>query len=539
MPSDLREHDLRAFLEHMAAEMPTPADVPSGAIRRARTRLAGTAVGTALAVAIAFAGAVGGVRALLHAEPNRPARDDQQPTVPADWQTFDSPSYGYSISIPPDWTVEPTTIQWAWGEPRRSDVVQARGQDSPTSGFSFNILIASIAIPEGMSDAGWQRGEEAAFQEVTAGTCQSPPKIEPIEIDGVSGRLAAACNYQGWEGAGDRGTMSMTFVAQRRGYVISTAGTASLHMELLLSVLATIDFRPELAIVPPADVAAWRGVWPQTTRAEAERAQEQADAEGVETYWQSDWNHNGIVARRYLEQVLGWQVLPTGESYVPSDSAQDWEVEVWERSFIRCEPDAINPLYPDDPRGGDCAPTIDDTHYQQVVVRLEQLIVQGRGGIWFVTGWEEVEPYVQTVPPSASERADALRRLEAFMRARVAGSGAERFLETSDASVSYLYSMEDGRPYGAFEIQPGRDWERPEWPFAGFGDLLVRLTPSSGDGCVIQVIRTRSAGSDGEGDLIFSQFTGFSGFEGAFEPGSPECGAPLDESLLPPDTVVR
>jgi hypothetical protein len=53
------------------------------------------------------------------------------------------------------------------------------------------------------------------------------------------------------------------------------------------------------------------------------------------------------------------------------------------------------------------------------------------------------------------------------------------------------------------------------------------------------VIRTRSAGSDGEGDLIFSQFTGFSGFEGAFKPGSPECGAPLDESLLPPDTVVR
>ena len=141
MPSDLRERDLREFLGRMASEMPTPDETPPRAILRARTRLARTAFWAAVVAAIGLAGAIGGVRALLVAEPGRPGGEDEQPpTVSAGWTRVDSPSYGYSIWLPPDWTFTPTTIPWAWGEPRRSDVVQASGQDSPTTGFSFNNL---------------------------------------------------------------------------------------------------------------------------------------------------------------------------------------------------------------------------------------------------------------------------------------------------------------------------------------------------------------------------------------------------------------
>ncbi len=83
MSSDLRERDVREFLDRMAAEMATPMQVPPGAMRRVRGRLARTAIAGVLVVILVAVGSIGGVRALLRAEPTRPADDTQHDPIVA------------------------------------------------------------------------------------------------------------------------------------------------------------------------------------------------------------------------------------------------------------------------------------------------------------------------------------------------------------------------------------------------------------------------------------------------------------------------
>jgi hypothetical protein len=256
----------------------------------------------------------------------------------------------------------------------------------------------------------------------------------------------------------------------------------------------------------------------------------------VETAWQVDWNQEGTVPKRFVEEVLGWrQSRFNGVSYVPGDAEQTWEAEVVEWYFIRCEPDVANPLYPDDRYGTGCAPTIDETHYEQVVVRTEQLVRQARSGISIVTGWEEVEPYVQVVPPSDAERAEALSLIDEFMQARVSGVGAEGYLGRG-GRVFFLNAMSDGRPYARYEIgDPGSEWAAT-WPSGGFGTVVVRLLPETGGGCVIKRIGVEARLDKQEsatGGLFVYQFTGFSRFKGEYEEGSVECTADLNTMRLP------
>ena len=82
MPTDLDERDLRVFLGRMAEEMPTPAETPPAAIRRARTRLALTAVIGTLAAVLVIVGSFSGVRTLLRAEPSVPAATGPTPPDP-------------------------------------------------------------------------------------------------------------------------------------------------------------------------------------------------------------------------------------------------------------------------------------------------------------------------------------------------------------------------------------------------------------------------------------------------------------------------
>jgi streptogramin lyase len=83
MSSDLRERDVREFLDRMAAEMPTPMQVPPGAMRRVRGRLARTAIAGVLVVVLVAAGSITGVRVLLRAEPTRPADDTRHEPIVA------------------------------------------------------------------------------------------------------------------------------------------------------------------------------------------------------------------------------------------------------------------------------------------------------------------------------------------------------------------------------------------------------------------------------------------------------------------------
>jgi streptogramin lyase len=69
MSSDLREPEVREFLERMASEMPTPMQVPPAAIRRARRKLARTVIAGSLAAGVAVFGVLSGTRAILRSGP--------------------------------------------------------------------------------------------------------------------------------------------------------------------------------------------------------------------------------------------------------------------------------------------------------------------------------------------------------------------------------------------------------------------------------------------------------------------------------------
>ncbi len=386
---------------------------------------------------------------------------------------FDSSLYGYSIDVPVDYYVTPATIPWAWGGPRRADVISIYIA-IPDGTFSFDISIASIAIPDGVTAEEWQRQEEQQFRDVKAGTCRQDPTVGAIEVDGVPGRILTACD----------GDLFITLVVQGRGYVIATYGRAVVdHMREFRATIDSIALHPEQAPPIPESASEWRGIWPQTTREDAKAAQERADAAGSESFWQVDWMQEGIVAKRFLQEELGWDVRGSAVGYVPGDAEQAWEAEVVEWYFIRCA-DGTNPLYPDHPSMGDCAPTIDRTHFEQVVVRAEQLVRPGRSGIWLITGWEEVEPYEQAVPRTTEEEARAL--MTAFLEARVSGSGAEPLVECCQGTRVELnmYETSAGSPYVRYEFDlMGQSGSNPEWPT---GEFLFRVTLFAEDGTTVE-----------------------------------------------------
>jgi hypothetical protein len=109
-------------------------------------------------------------------------------------------------------------------------------------------------------------------------------------------------------------------------------------------------------------------------------------------------------------------------------------------------------------------------------VRSEQPARHGRTGIWVVTGYEEVKPYVQSAPPS---EADVRRLMDAYMMARLAGTGAEKYLGgVSSYTTDHveLYATTGGSPYRRYEITSilGPDWPR------GTFRVFVLLTAQDG-----------------------------------------------------------
>jgi hypothetical protein len=261
------------------------------------------------------------------------------------------------------------------------------------------------------------------------------------------------------------------------------------------------------------------GVWPQTNLEEAEEAQRRADAGDPAFTWQLApelasppqsevfllWPHSirepdaadgpEIVAR-FSRDVLRWERYVTVARRDPSSGDAGWTF-VW----IRCGP-GTNPLYPNDPNGGNCPPTIGDTHYETVSLMVTQPVRSGPTGIWVVAGWTELAPseepasdlryhewvsrqYEQVVPPTEAVLVDAL---EAFLAARVAGEGAEAYL-TEDfywwrprPRIPLLYATTEGHPYERFEIG---SVEGPRWP-AGVYTVTVRLFARGGEDVVEQ-----------------------------------------------------
>jgi hypothetical protein len=255
------------------------------------------------------------------------------------------------------------------------------------------------------------------------------------------------------------------------------------------------------------------GWWPQSNLEELQEAQELADAADPAYTWQIDptlaadegpWGAE--ILARFIEEELGWEEYIggwDGSGYTSMGLGGGVYQGV---DFIRCAPGETNPLtslYADMPpeiRG--CAPTIDELTYETVSIDLSQPGLRGPEAIWVVDRWEiqqpkssdpgslfgllypEYDQVMQVVPPTDAE---VTAFLEAFLRARVDGDGAEQYLlhepEGSafpDREVPILYATTGGAPYERSEIEKVQG---PVWP-TGWTEHKVRLFAE--DGTVVE-----------------------------------------------------
>jgi hypothetical protein len=253
---------------------------------------------------------------------------------------------------------------------------------------------------------------------------------------------------------------------------------------------------PEVSPGPATAVA----IWPQTSLEEVRRAQELADAGDPNYTWQVDaqlagdeyvkWErlYNGQVefVDRFFREVLGW------EAYIGTAWVGSGDSSLTDQRFLRCAPGRTNPLYPPQPdsknAGESCAPTLDDLRYESVSLDLVQPDRQGPGGIWVVSNWRPTT-FAQADPAVAE--AQATGRLEEFLAARIAGQGAEGYVDVyADwlvPQVPLLYATTSGAPYERFEFERV---DGPKWPYGGFITFQVRLFADDGATVVEQQIES-------------------------------------------------
>jgi len=233
-------------------------------------------------------------------------------------------------------------------------------------------------------------------------------------------------------------------------------------------------------------------LWPQTSLEEVREAQELADAGDPDHTWQVDPDlgpqlgqhhpYGAEIFPRFLEEELGWEAFLWDEAFAHPDGLDDGEVV-----YIRCVPGGTNPLYPT----SECAPTIDELRYETVHIQVAQLDRDDPTGIWVVTDWEIVEPVAQADPRVVEAEATAL--LAEFLRARIAGEGADGLVDIGydpfadqrvDREIPLLYTTSTGASYerSEFEIVDG-----PVWP-TGRTQARVRLFADDGSTVVEQTL---------------------------------------------------
>jgi hypothetical protein len=235
----------------------------------------------------------------------------------------------------------------------------------------------------------------------------------------------------------------------------------------------------------PASPPTSGGMWPQSTLEEVRVAQELADAGDPDYTWQVDariveddlWieeRHHVELVDRFLREVLGWEAYRlNGFEGMARNGVYD---VFFDQRYLRCAPGRTNPLYP----GEECAPTIDDLHYESVSLDLAQPDRQGPDGIWVVNRWRLTAPFAQADPAVAE--AQATERLEEFLAARIAGQGAEGHVQVHpDIEVPLLYATASGAPYERYEIERV---DGPQWPDGGM-TFSARLF-ADGDATVIE-----------------------------------------------------
>jgi hypothetical protein len=215
---------------------------------------------------------------------------------------------------------------------------------------------------------------------------------------------------------------------------------------------------------PDPDPSVASGMWPQSSLAEVEEAQELADADDPDYTWQLDPdiaegnNPNAEIVARFIREELGW------ESFLFNQWV-GWEQATSNLTYVRCAPGETNPLYPDDEYASRCAPTIDEQQYETVSIDLAQPGRQGTSGIWVVADWTSGQ-FRQEVPRSDAGVANFLDR---FLQARVDGNGAEEQVDPSSEPIQLLYAASNGAHYEQFDYEAN-----PRWPNGEF-DVTTRM----------------------------------------------------------------
>lgn len=244
---------------------------------------------------------------------------------------------------------------------------------------------------------------------------------------------------------------------------------------------------------PDSTVTISDTMWPQSSLEEVQEAQRLADAGDPDYTWQVDsqlftddtWAEEPgqiAIVDRFLREVLGWEayVLNGYEGMVRNGI---YDVN-YDQRYLRCAPVGTNPLYPPgpDPEWGElCAPTLDDLRYESVSLDLAQPVRRESDGIWVVNRWSLLAPFAQSDP--AAVEAQVTERLEEFLDARIAGTGADGYVQfDSDlVDVPLLYATTSGAAYERYELEL---LDGPEWPY-GNVTFSARLF-ADGDAIVVE-----------------------------------------------------
>ena len=168
------------------------------------------------------------------------------------------------------------------------------------------------------------------------------------------------------------------------------------------------------------------GMWPQSSLDEVREAQRLADAGDPRYTWQVDAElaagapnaGDPEIVARFLEEKLGWEEFRGGVGGFGGEFSKgttEGMFATYEAVFIRCAPGRTNPLYPNDPEGRGCAPTIDELRYETVKIKVAQLVRRGPSGIWVVARWV-------MLPPSDENFTALLTRLRSTCRPSIPGS---------------------------------------------------------------------------------------------------------------------
>ena len=137
---------------------------------------------------------------------------------------FDSPLYGYTLTHPETWNVNPATIAWTRGPLGPAYADRLLGPAGPPM-----MDAGSVPIPDGMTAEEWlERERHRISGQFGAG---GPASFHPTTVDGEPAQLSEICD-------------AILVVKDRRGYVFLFHASLTTNTDVR-EVVRSIELHPE------------------------------------------------------------------------------------------------------------------------------------------------------------------------------------------------------------------------------------------------------------------------------------------------------